>query len=263
MLNSFIIILREGFESFLIVAVILAYLRKTDRAWLSPAVYIAIAISLLTSIVLGYMLNQGVNQALWEGVLGLVAVVMVCSLVIHMWRTAPQLTKRMHERLNQVSSNRSRLAAFLGVFVFTLLMITREGMETALLLIQVHDQNMIGGAVLGLGAAGLLAWTWARFCHLINLKRFFQVTAIFLLLFMLQVAIYSFHEFAEAGILSSNEATYDAINAATESFSPDGMYGKWFSLLLVVVCGGWLLGAWVVDRFKKNDVDKIAPTQAA
>jgi high-affinity iron transporter len=263
MLNSFIIILREGFESFLIVAVILAYLRKTGRAWLSPAVYVAIAISLLTSFILGHMLNQGVNQALWEGVLGLVAVVMVCSLVIHMWRTAPRLTKNMHKRLDEVASNSSRVMAFLGVFVFTLLMITREGMETALLLIQVHDPNMIGGAVLGLGGAALLAWAWARFGYLINLKRFFQVTAIFLLLFMLQVAVYSFHEFAEAGVLSSSEATNEAIHAATESFSPDGIYGRWFSLLLVAVCAFWLLGAWVVDRFKQNHVNNIAPTQAS
>ncbi len=77
MLQSFIIILREGFEAFLIVAVILAYLRKTDQKWLAPAVYVAIAVAVLASVALGYVLMQGVDQAFWEGVLGLVAVVMV------------------------------------------------------------------------------------------------------------------------------------------------------------------------------------------
>lgn len=42
MLNSFIIVLREGFESFLLVAVILAYLRKSGQQWLNSSVYIAI-----------------------------------------------------------------------------------------------------------------------------------------------------------------------------------------------------------------------------
>jgi high-affinity iron transporter len=81
---------------------------------------------------------------------------------------------------------------------------------------------------------------------LINLKRFFQVTGVFLLLFMVQVGIYSFHEFSEAGLLPNS----DALHEATEKFSPDGLYGKWFSLLMVSVCGLWLIGGWVVDRLR-------------
>src|SRR5512132_40163 len=99
MLNSFIIILREGFESFLLVAVILAYLRRSGQKWLSPAVYAAILLGLSVSAALGYLLKFGVsdssleatlgttfggyvshflnNESLREGVLGLVAIVMV------------------------------------------------------------------------------------------------------------------------------------------------------------------------------------------
>jgi len=268
MLSSFIIILREGFESFLLVAVILSYLRKAGLKWLSPAVYVAIVLALSASAGLGYVLRYGVedstlertfgqklgsyvsqflaNESLREAVLGLVAIVMVATLVIHMWRTGPKLKERMQHRLSAVSSRTSRLAALAGVFLFTFLMITREGMETALMLLQVHNPRMISGALLGLCAAGGLAWAWARYGHLINVKRFFQVTGIFLLLFMAQVAVYTFHEFAEAGLLPNS----DALHAATERFSPDGLYGKWFSLVMVAVCGVWLLGAWVIDRLK-------------
>jgi high-affinity iron transporter len=246
MLQSFIIILREGFESFLLVAVILAYLRKTGQRWLLPAVYSAIAVSVLVSAALGYELQLGVNESLWEGVLGVVAIVMVATLVIHMWKTAPLLKKKMEKRLGEVSSRTSRWTAFGGVFLFTVLMISREGMETALMLLQVKDGRLISGALLGLLAAIGMAWAWARFGHLINIRRFFQVTGIFLLLFMVQVAIYSFHEFAEAGLLPNS----DALHAATEKFSPDGLYGKWFSLAMVSVCGLWLCGAWFLDRIR-------------
>src|SRR5260370_20242006 len=58
MLQSFIIILREGFESFLLVAVILSYLRKSARRKLAPAVYWAIAVALVISGALGYLLFQ-------------------------------------------------------------------------------------------------------------------------------------------------------------------------------------------------------------
>ena len=61
--------------------------------------------------------------------------------------------------------------AVLGVFLFTFLMITREGMETALMLMQVKDPNLISGAVLGLAAAIAVCLGWAKFGHLINVKR--------------------------------------------------------------------------------------------
>jgi high-affinity iron transporter len=245
MLNSFIIVLREGFEAFLIVAIITAYLRKTGQKWLLPAVYVAIGASIISSAALGYVLRQGVNEALWEAVLGLVAVILIATLVVHMWRTAPRLVQQVNLRLNEATAHKSRWAASLGVFFFALLMITREGMETALLLSQVKG-NYLRGALLGLGGATLLSMAWARFGHLINMKRFFQVTSIFLLLFLAQVAIYTFHEFSEAGLLPNSEALHEA----TEVWSPDGIYGKWFSMLIVAACSLWLAGAYVIDRFR-------------
>ena len=270
MLNSFIIVMREGFESFLLVAVILAYLRKSEQKWLTSSVYVAILCALAASAGLAYLLNTGVddavvqnifgqfiggyisqffaNEALREAVLGAIAVVMVATLVIHMWRTGPKIQQRMRERLSAVSSKKSGVAAVLGVFLFTFLMITREGMETALMLMQVKTPNLINGALLGLFAAIAFAWGWARFGHLINVRRFFQVTGIFLLLFMIQVGIYSFHEFAEAGLLPNS----DFLHEATEKFSPDGLYGKWFSVIMIGVCCLWLLGAWLIDRRAKR-----------
>jgi high-affinity iron transporter len=144
----------------------------------------------------------------------------------------------------------------LGVFLFTFLMITREGMETALMLMQIKNPNMINGALLGLAGAIAFAWGWAKFGHLINIRRFFQVTGIFLLLFMVQVGIYSFHEFTETGLLPNS----DFLHEATEKFSPDGLYGKWFSLIMISICALWLLGAWLIDRRGKAKTEHI-PSQ--
>lgn len=122
------------------------------------------------------------------------------------------------------------------------------------MLLQVHSSEMLGGALLGFLAAAGFAWGWAKFGHLINVKRFFQVTGIFLLLFMVQVGIYSFHEFSEAGLLPNSEALHDA----TEKFSPDGLYGKWFSVLMVSVCAVCLLGGWLKDRLKSTHHSAIS-----
>jgi high-affinity iron transporter len=251
MLDAFIIVLREGFEAFLIVAIIFSYLRKTGQSALTPAVYAAIATAIAISAGIGYWLHQsteGAEQALWEGILGLAAIVLVASLIVHMRRIAPKLTQTMRQKLDEATSGRSRFMAMAGVFLFATLMITREGMETALLLLQVHGQ-LLTGALLGLAAATLLALLWGKYAHLINMKRFFQVTNLFLVLFLVQIAIYTFHEFAEAGIYAQYS---EPLHTATEVISPDGKYGQWFSMMIVLVCGGWLVGGYISDRTRKS-----------
>lgn len=247
MLPALIIVFREGFEAFLTVAIILAYLRKTGRDWLRPAVYWGIGASVVASFALGWELMR-VNQSLWEGVLGIVAAVLVASFVIHVWRTAPRMKRDMESHLAVASGHASRLWAAVAVFGFTLLMVTREGMETALMLMQVRTGRFIVGSLLGIGAAAMMSWAWAHYGHRINIKRFFQVTGLFLLLFTIQIVFYSIHEFSEAGLLPHSEA----IHNATEPFSPVGVYGKWFSVLMVGVCAAWLIAVSMKDRLDRS-----------
>ena len=244
MLQAFVIVLREGFEAFLIVSVIASYLQRTRRHLL-PAVGWGIGASLVVSGGLGYALQQRGFDPLWEGILGLVAVFLVSTLVIQMWRHARFLKKDTEQKLESISQHRSGTwAAAAGVFLFTVLMVSREGIETALLLTQVHDPAFLTGVGFGLLCTALLCLLWVRASRLINLKLFFQVTSIFLLLFLAQVCIYALHELSEAGVLPDSEA----FHLATEPFSPDGLYGKWFSVITVAVCMGWLLLAWLRQR---------------
>ena len=247
MLPALIVVFREGFEAFLSVAVILAYLKKTERNRLRPAVYAGIAVSLVLSGALGYVLS--LNQSpLWEGIFGVVAVVLVVTFVIQVWRTAPTMRRDMERTIEARSSVPSSVLAIIGVFAFTVLMVTREGMEAAMMLIQVRSNRLfVAGGFAGLALAAAMSWAWAHFGHRINVKRFFQVTGIFLLLFAAQIALYSFHEFSEAEVLPSSEA----INRATEAFSPTGVYGKWFSLLIVGACALWLAAATAIDRARR------------
>ena len=247
MLPALIIVFREGFEAFLTVAIIFAYLRKTGRDWLRPAVYWGIVTSVVASFGLGWVLMR-VNQSLWEGVLGLVAAVLVATFVIHVWRIAPTMKREMEAHIENVASGSSRILAIAGIFFFTVLMVTREGMETALMLIQVKTGRFILGSLLGIGAAAAMSWAWAHYGHRINLRRFFQVTGLFLLLFTLQIVFYSIHEFSEAGVLPHSEA----IHMATEPYSPVGIYGKWFSVLMVGICAAWLIGVSMKDRFERT-----------
>lgn len=246
-LQAFVITLREGLEAFLIVAISVAYLRKSGRHELVPAVRWGIVASVLISIGAGVMLQRANNQAFWEGVLAIVAALMVASLTIHMWRAARRMKREIEGHLER-SAMRSGRTAFAGVLLFTLLMITREGMETVLLmsalLFQVRWTEILLGVAPGLLAAGTVAWLWSRYGHRVNLARFFQVTAIFLLVFVVQLLIYGFHELTEAGVLPNSEA----LHWATEPYGPDGRYGQFLTYMLVLLPLSWLLISSIRQR---------------
>jgi high-affinity iron transporter len=239
MFEAFVITLREGIEAFLIIAISLAYLRKTGRSELIPAIHWGIGTSILLSIGAGLLLAQARNQALWEGILAIVAAFLVASLTVHMWRAGRHMKKEIEGKL-AASSGKTGASAFWGVFFFTLLMITREGMETAMLmnalLFQVKALNIVAGAVAGTVIAAFIAYLWSRYGHRVNLARFFQVTAVFLLVFVVQLLIYGFHELAEAHVLPNSEA----LHWATEPYGPDGAYGQYLTYLLVALPLGWL-----------------------
>src|SRR5919205_703053 len=125
MLQAFVITLREGLEAFLIVAISLAYLRKTGRRELVPAVSWGIATAVALSGLGGYLLYHARNQEALDGPLALAAAVSVTWMVVHMWRAGRRMKGDIEGRLKK-SSLQTGLSAFAGVFLFTVLMITRE-----------------------------------------------------------------------------------------------------------------------------------------
>ena len=242
MYQAFIITLREGLEAFLIVAISLAYLRKTGRHQLVSAVHWGIGLSIVISMVAAWLFSKASNQALWEGILALVAAVLVATLIVHMWRHAKRMKREIEARLES-SAVQLGMKAFLGVFLFTVLMITREGMETALLMGTLIFQNsaadIIGGAAAGVVCAAFVAWLWSRYGHRVNLAVFFQVTAVFLAVFVVQLLIYGLHELTEANLFPGSEP----LHWATEPYGPDGRYGQFITYLLVLMPLGWLVFA--------------------
>ena len=247
MIQAFVITLREGLEAFLIVAISLAYLKKTGRSALLPAVHWGIVLSVVLSVGAGLLLAEAGNQSLWEGLLALVAAILVASMTVHMWRAGKRMKRNIEGRL-EASSLKLGRAAFFGVFGFTVLMITREGMETALLMTQliftIKSTQVLAGATAGTLSAAFVAWLWSRYGYRINLSRFFQVTAVFLLVFVVQLVIYGFHELTEANIFPNSRPLHDA----TEAYGPDGVYGQYLTYMLVLLPLAWLAVSGLLAR---------------
>jgi high-affinity iron transporter len=244
MFQAFVITLREGLEAFLIVAISLAYLRKSGRHELTPAVHWGIGIALAVSALGGYLLYNAANQEWLEGPLAMAAAVSVTWMVVHMWRAGRRMKGNIEGRLRE-SAGRAGASAFLGVFLFTVLMVTREGMETALLLLQLKETlNLVAGAAAGIVGAAGFAWLWSRYGHRVNLALFFQVTAIFLIVFVIQLSIQGVHEMSEQNYLPFSAI----IHESTEAWGPDSPFGHLLTYMLVTLPLGWLVVKSLASR---------------
>jgi high-affinity iron transporter len=239
--DMLIITLREGIEAFLIVAIAAAYLRKTGREALLPAVWAGTGVALALSIAVGGWLLEYAVQPIWEGWLAAVAAALVISMAVYMSSAGKRMGKEIGERL-EIAAVKPGAGAWLAVFLFVVLMVAREGVETAFMTVAVakneDNEALVAGALIGLALAVALAWAWLRWGRRVNMTLFFQATSIFLILFALQLVLHAFHEFTEAEALPLDNAYW---HIATEEWA-EGKYAKIYSALMVLAPLAWI--AW-------------------
>ncbi|MDB4982480.1 MAG: iron permease [Myxococcales bacterium] len=240
MWQSGLVTFREGLEAFLIVGIISAFLRKTDRAGLVRGVRIGLGVSVLTCVGGAWLWLQVPNQPLYEGLGALTAAALVGALLWQTVRAGRRLKGEIEARVGRFAgargeapSRRANVRAILGVAFVTTLLVTREGLEAVLYLgIQVYSRkpaDVLTGAFVGFALAGIIAFTWTRFAHRMNLGVVLKVTSIFLGLFLLQLVVYGVHELAESGVIGGSQAFHDA----TEILGPDGRVGHLLSYSLL------------------------------
>lgn len=212
-MGALVITLREGVEAALVVGLILAYLNRTGRAILSRYVYAGLALAVLASIIgaVGFSrLGLNPENEVWEGTLLVIAALLVATLVLWMWRTSRDIKSFVETRLETMTGEAGRRQG-MGLLAFTFFMVFREGVEIILFLAALSLTasggllNLIGGTA-GLGLAVLFGFLIAKGSMHINLKRFFGVTGLVLLILVLRLLAGSVHEFSEAGLLPSTPA---------------------------------------------------------
>lgn len=206
--SSLVITLREGIEGALAVAIVLLYLRKTGRSRLSSAVWWGLAGAILCSILGAVLLEHlPLNSEIFEGTLMFVAAAFVGTMILWMWRSAKGLKKEIEQKIDQIAGDTESITrgGWIALFLFTFLMVFREGIETVIFLSAVNLTtnallSFLGG-VTGLILAVLFGFFFIRGSIRIDLGRFFKITGIVLLLFVIQLLIGGVHELAEGGLI--------------------------------------------------------------
>ncbi len=248
MFQTILITFREGLEALLIIAISAMWLRRTGRAELVSALRLGTGMALALSAVLGVVLSRiGAMSPALEGSMALIASIVVVACTLHMMKLGRHMKGEIGGQLEGATRDGRR--AWWAVVVFALFMVGREGIETATIIASVAGnaelRSLALGGLFGFGSAALVALAWMRNGHKVNLGRFFQVTAVFMVLFALQLLLLAVHEYSEAELLPwvDNAVWHDA----TEPFA-SGWIGHVMSMGLVVVPVAWLIGASWMDR---------------
>ncbi|MFO8035230.1 MAG: iron uptake transporter permease EfeU [Anaerolineales bacterium] len=205
MLPSFLLSLREGIEAALIIGIVLGALRKIKRSELSSQVWYGTFSAVGVSLTMGIFLTmlglqlEGKAEEIFEGFAMILAAGVLTWMIFWMRRQARHIKDRLETGVRQAALQTGKG----GLFALSFLAVLREGIELALFLtaavFTTSTRQTVIGALLGLGAAIILGWLLFASTIQLNLRRFFQVTGVLLLLFAAGLVAHSVHEFNEVG----------------------------------------------------------------
>ena len=206
MVANALIMLREGFEAGLIVAILLAYLRKLDRKdafrsiWLGTAAAagVATAVGAVLFLTIGELTGDA-RKLTFAIIMGIAAVV-ITWMVFWMRKQARAIKGDLERRVDVALA--SGTGALVGVAFVAVL---REGIETALFFIAAAGQAsnldaFIGGAI-GTAGAVVLSYSVYAGAKWLNMRQFFSVSGALLLLIAAGLAARSLSEFQVVGAI--------------------------------------------------------------
>lgn len=232
MAASLLITLREGLEAALIVGIILAYLGKTGHRDKSGVVWAGVGLSIVTSLLIGAFIFmtagglEGHAEKIFEGAAMFTAAGVLTYMILWMRRQA--ITLRAHLQAQVHTALATGSLGALGLLAFVA--VGREGVETALFIFAATKTatplSATAGGALGLAAAVVLGYLLYRGTYRLNLRAFFNVTSVLLLLFAAGLLAHGIHEFHEASLVPSIiEHVWDT-NAILHEGSTMGGFAK-------------------------------------
>jgi len=198
---QYLITFREVLEAALITAIVLAYLARTGRKPLSRYVWYGVMSATAVSFVLGasFFLVYGELpkpvQRLFEGAAAMIAVVVLSFMIYWMATKGKELKAEVKRRVEAMSTG----GATFGLFSFAFIAVFREGLETVLFLAPKFGDatGTVAGLLVGTVTSLTLAYGIFVVGMKINLRRFFYLTSILLVLLASGLAGYGVHELIE------------------------------------------------------------------
>ncbi len=203
-MGSFVITLREGFEAALIVSLILAYLSKTGNLERhGHTVWVGVGLAIVFSVAMGGVLFatvgevEGTAEEIYEGSAMLIAAGVVTWMVFWMKKQAATIGEHLRSQVG----DSLRVGGGLALATVAFIGVAREGLETGLFLFASTEESgpvvAVSAAILGLVAAVALGVLFYRGALRLDLRQFFRITGVLVIVFAAWLIYNGLHEFGE------------------------------------------------------------------
>ena len=255
--QSFLIILREGFEAILVIGAVVAFLLKTGHHERLRSIWLGVGLGLAASAVTAVVLTTALaavpaSREIIEGVTLLVAVAVLFS--VSYWlisrveaaKWQQFIREKVTDALEQGGGRALAFVAFLAVY--------REGAETALFYQALFSEGrhlalpISMGILVGFAALAIIFTLFYRYGVRIPLRPFFSVTSILL--------YYMAFVFLGKGIreLQEGNAIPLSVIPGFPSVEALGIYPTWQTVLAQLLLLGLLVFALAKTFWPKRSV---------
>ncbi|XMB72250.1 FTR1 family protein [Mycoplasmatota bacterium WC30] len=202
---------REGLEAFLIIAIIIRFLKKTNRTnsikYVWRGAFLGVVLSLILGAVL-YLISNQLNAVdsvakLWESIASLFALALVTTFIIWMIKNGSNMAKDIENKLTYTISST-------GITFLVFAMVAREGVEVAIFSFA-GNYSLLGifiGILIALALVLLIFYSLVK----VNLRLIFNITLAYLILQAGFLLGYSIHEglsaFKSLGYLEASNPVF-------------------------------------------------------
>ena len=208
-LSSFLITSRETLEAALVVGVVMAYLTKTNNNQYKKTVYygifFGILFSILSAVAFTFMAEglQGSAEQIFEGFTMLFASILLTTMILWMMKQrniSKNIENKVAAHIHKATYNSTYAY---GLFALILVAVLREGVETVLFFGALNYSSGISfiGATLGVFTAIGIGYLFFIGSRKINLKKFFTITSVLLILISAGLVAHGIHELQEAALV--------------------------------------------------------------
>ena len=242
MLNLLVRTLSQGLQAFLPIGVALIWCDRRGDTVAASAIRRGLLLSLPCTALAAWAFQQSANQALVETLLGACAAVIAAVFVRETWRSGSR---------GSLAPTGAGVVLVAGAVALIIVRQTKE-LASVLWVALVELRSISTTTVLLVGllltTGGVAAWIWVG--RRASVDRLRVGTRVFAFGFLVQVLLFGVHEASEAGVLPWSET----VHAATEMYGPDGRYGVYLSVLLLLVAFTALMSR-PLDSDRRQPVD--------
>jgi high-affinity iron transporter len=207
-MSGFLVMLREGVEAALIVAILLAFLVGSDQRrgvrWVWSGALLAAGVSLIAGVFVFRTIGslEGRAEQISEGMIALVAAALLTWMTFWMGSRARSIKAHLEGEANAALV----AGGMFGLAAVAFIAVAREGLESALFMISVsvgstsEGVQLLGG-LLGLAGAVAIGYLVYRGGRRVDLRLFFRVTGVLIVVVAAGLLGKAVHELQEAGML--------------------------------------------------------------